>query len=228
MNSEGHDKRLPEPRGPGGPDVVAGGLAEWIERVLSVDGLAGPLTPALMIGWRVVRRADDQMWRQVSQAIYAAADQFDSPNELEHLATADPGRTELMRRVLQAAGRSTLDEKIVALGRVLASGLRDDAVVDDALFLAAALADLERPHVRVLAWLALRPDESEGLSLKAIDDAMPGYSAVLVPTLQTLQARGLILGGRVGISAGGNDLSLLHWKITAMGSKCLDLLRSVP
>jgi len=44
-------------------------------------------------------------------------------------------RLELMARVIDAAARATLHEKIKALGHVLADGLNDDDHIDEALVL---------------------------------------------------------------------------------------------
>jgi hypothetical protein len=62
----------------------------------------------------------------------------------------------LATQALSAGAATTLDEKIVGLGRVLADGLasEDDARLDEFALLLAALADLEAPHLRVLAWFA--------------------------------------------------------------------------
>lgn len=71
--------------------------------------------------------------------------------ELERLAARDDARTELLARVLAASAHTaTAAAKVEALGQVLADGLQDDARLDEALLLAAALHDLEALHVRVL------------------------------------------------------------------------------
>lgn len=73
-------------------------------------------------------------------------------DELLARVKTSPVRSELAQRVLEAASRTaTLEEKIDALGGVLAHGMGDDACLDEALLLVAALAECEKPHVRLLA-----------------------------------------------------------------------------
>lgn len=87
-----------------------------------------------------------------SRALEIAADELDVGLDLLcERATADDVRLELLARVLEAAGRTPLKEKIPALGLVLADGLREGGNVDEAFLLAAALDDLEAPHVRSVA-----------------------------------------------------------------------------
>lgn len=83
--------------------------------------------------------------------------------ELERMAVRDAATTSLVGRVLAAsANAATAQEKIDALGRVLAAGLSDDDRLDEALVLAAALDDPEAPHVQVLAVIAGQVHWSKG------------------------------------------------------------------
>lgn len=76
----------------------------------------------------------------------------DDLKAFEELLDRDQGHAELLARVLQASACAvTAQEKINALGRVLADGLQGPDKLDEALLLAAALNDLERPHVQVLS-----------------------------------------------------------------------------
>jgi len=64
------------------------------------------------------------------------------------MACAD--RLELLARVIESSARSTFEERIDALGRVLAEGLHEGGDVGEALVLARALEVLDEPHVVVL------------------------------------------------------------------------------
>lgn len=72
----------------------------------------------------------------------------------------DGKKEALMTRALSAGAATTLEAKIVALGRVLADGLSavGDPKLDEFGLVLAALADVEAPHLRVLAWFAEERD----------------------------------------------------------------------
>jgi hypothetical protein len=69
-------------------------------------------------------------------------------------SSAYEDRLELLARVIESSARSTFEEKIDALGRVLADGLQEDGDIAEALVLARALEVLDQPHVVVLDHLA--------------------------------------------------------------------------
>ena len=63
--------------------------------------------------------------------------------------TAD--RADLLARVIQAAANGRTAEKIAALGSLLGRTVQDDTRLDEAFVIAAALDEMEAPHVRLLA-----------------------------------------------------------------------------
>ena len=90
------------------------------------------------------QRAVDQRLAELeaSQEVFRAA------------AVADERRQSLVARSVQAAVQAVEDAKIEALARAMADGVvGTDSATDRALVLVALIAQLERPHVRVLAAL---------------------------------------------------------------------------
>lgn len=210
--------------------VLAGGGAELVAHVLGVGWLASPLQPALQLAFTTIAEADRRMYQQVAQALDIAIDETDGgAPQVERLALADPARTELFRRVVQAAGRSTLEAKIPALGRVLAQGLPDGDTVDLALVIADGLTTIEAPHLQVLHVLEgkaemLNPDGTltslgPGWPNGALQVKLPGHIVVLPALLSTLERHGLVL------DLGKSDTGGIHWTISTLGRLCLDLLR---
>lgn len=118
--------------------------------------VAGTLVPPLVsLAMRLDERAHARRLEQVNTTLEMAAARAGCADDLkafEELLDRDQGHAELMARVLQASACAvTAQEKINALGRVLADGLQGPDKLDEALLLAAALNDLERPHVQVLS-----------------------------------------------------------------------------
>lgn len=214
--------------------VLAGAAAELAAHVLGVGWLASPLQPALQLAFTTIGEADRRMYLQVARALDVAIDETDGgAPEVERLALADPARTELFRRVVEASGRSTLEEKISALGRVLAAGLPDGGAVDEALMLAAALGDMEAAHVRTLATIAIDsssapplqyPDTGRtGWAMAQLAQQNPGIGITLRPVLAVLQSHGLIHDLTLGqVTYGG--VGQQRFGVTEIGQRCLDLL----
>lgn len=224
------------------PDVLAGAAAG-----VTVGGppgaLAGAAAPALAALWRGARAADERQWQQAAVATQIAADVLEADVEaIVDQALADPGRTELLRRVVLAAGRSTIEDKVHALGSILATGLHDDgARLDEALPLAAAFAELDPAHVRLLAHMAYRDmytdhpaqqGDRPRLGLHRLGEALPGSELVATSVLRTLERHGLVDDPNPGIVDGG-DMSITDpdyigsgYAVTPLGRRCLNLLRS--
>ncbi len=153
---------------------------------------------------RALRSAPPRSWPHPPAACTARpAGAITAPDtgleRLEQLAAGDAARLELLARVLEAAQRSTIPDKVEALGHVLASGLGFGDRVDEALVLAAALHDLEAPHVRVLAELHREPVSPVPASYPApgrpgwtpeqLVAHLPGTRIVLGALLQVLRSR---------------------------------------
>ena len=115
-------------------------------------------------------------------------------------------RIELFARILRAAAPTTLDAKVIALGRVLAYGLEDDADMGEAFMLAAALSDMEGPHILVLQRIHEQPvapenartNQERGWDKNDIAQVMPEFNTTLDGILATLSRHGLLTDvGRV-------------------------------
>lgn len=198
---------------------------------------ADPITSAfggLLIGtaWALDRAGFPRRLARGQQAIDVAAAEVGGEDRLVELATGDDARLELTMRVLEAAARTTLQDKIGALGRVLAQGLQGDTV-DPALMLAHALEDLEAPHVRVLERIARdgsTPKHDEpapntgaiGMSPERLQIDMPGDRAIIDALIASLSLHGLIRD--IAIGSWSSVEGRARYVITSLGTECLGLL----
>ncbi|MCZ2811292.1 hypothetical protein O2W15_07550 [Modestobacter sp. VKM Ac-2979] len=144
-------------------------------------------------------------------------------------------RLELLARVIEASARSTIPEKVEALGKVLADGLQEDGDTAEALILARALEALDGPHVVVLDHLErirLPPPELldvrhigvTGWQVPVIAQALPDLADVMEPLVATLSGTGL-LRDNTGVNYSSQP-GPEAWVITPTGSRCLFLLDS--
>jgi hypothetical protein len=134
--------------------------------------------------------------------------------------------------------RTTREEKIRALARVLANGLDGHATVDQAQILTAALDAIEAPHIQVLALLRDNADAHGGdvphrdrvnlltLQTEAIADRLSGHREVLGAVVQVLAGHHLIepVGGGLTYEQWGGPG---RWAITDLGRACLARLEEV-
>jgi hypothetical protein len=94
--------------------------------------------------------------RATARALDVAADASGlEPKAVVDRLTADPARLLLLGEAINAAARSSYDERICALGRALATGALavDGAKVDEERLWVEILADIEAPHLRMLEYL---------------------------------------------------------------------------
>jgi hypothetical protein len=153
---------------------------------------------------------------------------------LEERVAGHDERVELLARVLEAAGRSTLEAKVRALGRVLADGLREGELLDEAFMLAAALDELEAAHILVLQFIAAAHPPSEtgdgskqpatrGWETDALVQELPDIAVVVEPAVAVLARHGLLSasGGRNFPGHVGPAI----YRISPLGTRCLFLLR---
>jgi len=190
--------------------------------------------PILKLAHRLFASAVDRRQDRASQALEQAAAILDVGLEiLEERVSGHDVRLELLARVLEAAAKTPLDQKISALASVLAYGLDGEEPPSDALIIAAALADMEAPHIVVLRHIAtvkviqddLRQDGRQSIrrwTVKQIGDAIPELSDVMYGLVGLLARHGLVrdLGG--GTYPGTIGPSV--WRATALGQRCLFLL----
>jgi len=173
------------------PDVVASGATGLVDFVITGTPSAGIAAPALAALARLGADARSSRRRRGVRVLETAAEQVGGLDRLADVATADDARLELTARVIEGAMRTTREEKIRALGRVLANSLDGTATVDQSQILAAALDAIEAPHIQVLALLREHtdvqgvdfppPDRTEARTLDngVVAERLPGHRAVL-------------------------------------------------
>jgi hypothetical protein len=197
--------------------------------------VVAPLLAALV---RLGADARSSRQERGGRVLETAAEQVGGLDRLAKLATADDVRLELTARVIEAAMRTTREQKINALARVLANGLDGQATVDQAQILTAALDAIEAPHIQVPAELRDYADSNEGqvtpdnrvnlltLPRGAFADRLPGHAAVRGAVIQVLAGHHLIEpagGGLTYEQWGGPD----RWAITDLGRALLARLDEV-
>ncbi|SDG82389.1 hypothetical protein [Pseudonocardia oroxyli] len=197
--------------------------------------VAGATAPAMKLSARLVKRARSRRKGRRAWALERAAEILDTGIDIFDERTAeDAVRLELLARVLEAAERTPLDQKVIALARVLADGFRDGGSGHEALVLAAALADLEAPHVIVLRHLAAyplppkelwKPEASEdpiGWEAWQLARAAPQVEDLLDGLLSVLSGHGLVR--RLGDSTWAGLVAMTQYRVTPLGQRCLLLL----
>lgn len=144
---------------------------------------------------------------------------------LERLALDDELQA-LLARVIAASSATAFERKLVAQGRVLGRAVSDVLRVDEAVCMAAALNDLEKPHVALLERLnEPNPDadeNSQGWSRRQLVTAMP-EAAHLIPNLVgILERHGLAVDNRGGMTYLDDVRPFIA---SDLGRTCLDVLR---
>lgn len=208
---------------------IAGALqAGDVDPVIS--GLTGT---AIGLALRFDRHRFQHAVGRAGYTTHLAAALVGGEQRLERLATADDHRRELTARVLLAAARTPLEQKLPALAKVLAAALDPDGRVDEAVVLAAALDDLEAPHIQLLTLivqhevapvLAQYPDTGKaGWNTDQLRDALPQMRLVLPAVIQTLDRHGLVADRADRETYAGTGRA--RYGATDLGRRCVDLLR---
>lgn len=193
-------------------------VVTWLATMASVElgGGATAASPAVRAGAEAAYSSLSKRWQHLSrrggtQVLEEAASAGKTPvDELEARIASTEQRVLLAGMALEAGTRTVDEDKLRALGRALAAGAADDALVDPAVLIVLALADLEPPHVQLLRQMAeetppriyaggriryvtspppFRPSAWEHRQMVA---AAPGLQAVLGPVLATLTRHALI------------------------------------
>jgi hypothetical protein len=100
----------------------------------------------------------------------------------------------LLVGVIEAAWRTRNRDKRKALCRVLAEGIKDEALIDVSNLLAEAFRDIEAPHLRLLEHMAQRPpDDTRAWGPEDLAEQLPGLADGVAPLLASLQRAGCIL-----------------------------------
>lgn len=201
------------------------------------------------IGTALERGVDRTMQFQVNQAgrmvSYAAEEARLSADELIDAAD-DPFRLSLLSQALSAAASTALESKLKVLGRLLVQGLlnEDQAKVDEARLLTAAIDEIERPHLRILNYITKPYDENHSEDERATADADLPPEAEIPPDAWTLDRLKKELGANrsvvqvvVGTLSGrilirnyadtfGPPLpEVMQWTLTDPGKAVLQLFR---
>jgi hypothetical protein len=198
--------------------------------VAAMAGSAPPLATVFVEGWRSrIRRAD----------VAAAEGSSSSGTPLEVLinnSISDPTRLALSMDAFDAAMRSALDAKVVALGRSWAAGVNgDDGTAAQEHQFIRSIARLELPGIRVLDVLTrdyrTAPQTAtalvSGWTPLGLASELPEYSLVIQPVLGLLVSEGLAMDSAIG---GPNTFSTREeYGITDYGRWVLDRLSvSIP
>lgn len=231
--------------------------AAGVSLQLATTGTAATVTgamlpPALLAAWRLDQLSFAPRLARAARTVEVAGEELnvDVPT-IERMAVRDEATTSLVGRVLAAsANAATAQEKIDALGRVMALGLSDGDRVDEALMLARALDDLEAPHVRTLTAVgqvrhvrddevfewhfpSFRPEPWEGdlYSLQQLRD-VAGGEQVAPAVIGVLVRHGLLVQSirrtpnPHGSLTGKPPMDETPvWSITELGTNCLRLLQ---
>lgn len=227
--------------------LAGAAIGTWVGAQVdpTTGALVGAAVPSSLLAFRD-RFNQMQLVRACQVWNHAAAICEVEPQEIPVLA-GSTSKQVLVATSLRAGMDSVLEEKIAALGKVLADGLRgDDALVDTTTMLASAFGDIERQHVRVLDYLAGEasplglpvppgwPGAPGAVSFIEFLEDNPGYRTSISAIVATLERHGVIRAEGEPLSQkdlvfGARhvaSIQLRHrYRITLFGQELLDRLR---
>lgn len=225
------------------PDLAGGQVVEILAAVAAGGILVSANSPsAIMLAstlpviaktaFELDRRAWQRRLLRGGVTLESAAHKLEvSVDDLALIASESDARTELLGRVLEAAASTaTLEEKVHALGRVLANGLRDDAKIDEALIMVAILNDLEAVHARALRALAERAKDKTARDKGWSDDSdlhtFTGQWIQDLPVMSVLTHHRLC--DEEAYQFEDTNIPIPIWKITSLGEQVVRLLGTRP
>jgi hypothetical protein len=122
-----------------------------------------------------------------------------NPPDLLDRARSNERKAELLDMTMATAMRTTSQEKLRGLGRVLAAGITSDneTTVDASCVLSRIIGDMDPPHIRALALIAERgrfnPGTVSGTTLgQWLQDVFPGLGGVSDQVAAFLVGNGLV------------------------------------
>ncbi|MFD3995437.1 hypothetical protein [Streptomyces sp. NPDC058583] len=190
-------------------------------------------TPILQLIERERARREER----AARALQAGSEESQqSLDRLVQTIETSPELLALMSETVQAAMETPLTEKIVALGRCLGRGVRDEASVDAERLRVRGLAGIESPEVKLLEVLAKEThptpegwyqERFPGWRRPEILTELPGFANVLDASIARLAAEGIITDDGAGRLAMTDDDPREMWILTNFGRDCLSLLRAV-
>lgn len=224
-----------------GQDAALGALATLASVALG----ANPIGATLVGGSAPVLKYLKQLWTQAGErrgdraarALEHAADIMDVGIDIfVERAAGHDARLELLAQVLEAAARTSMEDKIKALSQILADGLRSDSHLDEARLLASMVNDLEAPHLAVLALVAEQPVPPEsmwsnpggpgGWERSHLALALPDYDGFLDGLLAALTRHGALR--TLGDATWDGIVNNYTHGITTLGTRCLLLFGHEP
>ncbi|WP_159042619.1 hypothetical protein [Streptomyces curacoi] len=192
------------------------------------------IDPYLVRAFDKVRAIREQ---RALSALSAGSDEAGvSLDRMVHTIETSPELLTLMSETVQAAMQTPLEEKIIALGRCLGRGVRDETMVDAEFIYVRGLAEIEATEVKVMQVL----DQPTGLTPEGYAEAhwpgwrrpeilseLPGFGAVLDASIARLTSAGMVKDDGIGRLPPDDGSDTEMWILTDFGKKCLSLLRAV-
>ncbi|MGY4925303.1 hypothetical protein [Streptomyces sp. 900105755] len=219
--------------------AVTGALVGAVGAVNPVVGIAAGVAkefadPYLVRAFDRLRSTREQ---RALTALSAGSDEAGlSLDRLVHTIETNPELLTLMSEAVQAATQTSLEEKIVALGKCLGRGVRDETKIDAEFIYIRGLAEIEAPEVKVMQVLdqPTRPAPENysqpnwhGWVRSEILRDLPGFTATLDASLARLTAAGMVKDDGIGRIPADEDSEKEMWILTDFGTKCLSLLKAV-
>ena len=219
--------------------LAAGAAASYAGPVAGT--IASGTAPVLVAGLDYVSAAiGTRRLEHAAETLGDAADESGAKTpedfiEFVKAAVRDERHQELLARALTIAQDTAIRDKRRALGRALTAGIAgDDAKIDSELLFIRAVADIDTPHIRLLALMASEcpapdspdsADSPDGWSQDAIAVRDPGLGDALPALLATLVSHGLIRAEDRPTTWTGID-SPQTYTVTAIGRTLRERLTS--
>jgi hypothetical protein len=166
---EDHDREVADARAGLATSAAGAALGTAAGNGLAGTAVGALAGPALMLVRSTIDHARDTRERRAERALQIAADIIHRLNGINGIdfigrwSATDGVRFDLLVEVIEAAVHTPLQAKIEALAEVLVEGLQTDGAAHKGRILAAALADIEVPHIAVLGFLRDKPLPPENL-----------------------------------------------------------------
>ncbi|MFC9632091.1 hypothetical protein ACFTY8_23100 [Streptomyces mirabilis] len=219
--------------------AVTGALVGAVGAVNPIAGIAVGVAkefadPYVVRAFDKIRSVREQ---RAINALSVGSNEAELPlDRMVHTIETNPELLNLMSETVQAAMQTPLASKIVALGKCLGRGVRDETTVDAEFIYVRGLAEIEAPEVKVMEVLdqPTKPAPQDyaqpswpGWRRPEILDDLPGFTATLDASLARLTAAGMIKDDGIGRLPPDEDSEKEMWILTDFGKRCLSLLRAV-
>ncbi|MFI8516789.1 hypothetical protein ACIGEZ_02985 [Streptomyces sp. NPDC085481] len=221
-----------------GVKATTGVLVATIAAFSPVAGLAAGVAkeyadaPILRLMESVRRRREER----AVQALEAGSEEAQQPlDRLVHTIETSPELLALMSETVQAAMETPLAGKIIALGRCLGRGVRDETRVDAERLRVRGLAGIEEPEVKLLEVFArenyVAPEGAfeqrwPGWRRPEILTELPGFVDVLDASIARLIREGIVKDDGIVRVFDADEGAPETWILTDFGRDCLSLLRA--